>query len=453
MMTLLLAFTGPLLFFITKAANGAVRFSDTNVYFYTAKELLAGKMLYRDIFFTNLPLFPYISGLYELLLGKNLELYYLTSAIEVMITSLLLFLITWEKTKKLFICLMVQWVYLLSFIILSTSDYQTGVFLASLFSVLAYVFAEKKQWFMTGLLLGFMTLTKAYYVSIAAAFFLYYFIKHRKYFFSMLLGYSISIAVIISPFLLLSEKKFFADIVSYSLFRSAGVNKIAVLSFFFTHDVVLGFVFLLILIRFRKNTLLALIVLFSSVLLVFYKDVYYLYLNLIVPFLGIGLVDYFGIIKSQKALFVSFCIIGFFLAVGGYMYFSNYAQLGKITDINNLISVINQEKPKHIYGVMEVAPALAYLSNTPLLGGVIDTNENLFYSKVLDADTLTNKAMSDRTLIIGKGTYYSQADIEDPLATVVVNKSQIQSHCSLIYKTPVQTEGIINTITLFRCYK
>ncbi len=453
MPTLLLGLIGPMLFFIAKAANLAVRFSDTNVYFYTAKELLTGKVLYKDIFFTNLPLFPYISAMYELIMGKSMELYYLTATLEVIVTGLLLFFIAWKKTNRLFVSMLIQWTYLFSFIILSTSDYQTGVFLASLFSIFAYLVAEKKQWFLTGILLGLMTLTKAYYVSITAAFLLFYFIKNKRQFFMILTGFIVTVGIILAPFVLFSGKKFFKDIVSYSLFRSSGVDKLTVFEFFFRHDPVLGAIAAFIISRMRKNMLLGLVVLLSGILLVFYKDVYYLYLNLVAPFLIIGLIDYFIVLKNKGVTVLLIGVIGLLLLVNGYVYYSHYAELGKISGISGLVSVIKREKPDSLYGVMEIAPALAYLSKVPLMAGIIDTNENLFNNRVLNAVALTKQALSDRTIVVGKGAYYPENNIDDPLATIVVNKSQIFPRCTLLYKTPVQTEGIINEITIFKCYK
>ena len=41
------------IFLLLKLTNLGIRMSDTNIYFYTAYELLQGKILYKDIFFTN----------------------------------------------------------------------------------------------------------------------------------------------------------------------------------------------------------------------------------------------------------------------------------------------------------------------------------------------------------------------------------------------------------------
>src|SRR5689334_17247630 len=128
------------LFFFIKIIDIGVRFSDTNIYFYTAYEVLQGKLLYKDIFFTNLPLFMYISALYHFISGGSIHFYYFTAVLESIITGFLIFLIVSRQTKDKLIATLSSAIYLFSYIVLATSDHQSGVFLASLFAVLSYFF-------------------------------------------------------------------------------------------------------------------------------------------------------------------------------------------------------------------------------------------------------------------------------------------------------------------------
>src|SRR3989344_4404192 len=89
-----------LLFLTLKLANNDIRLSDTNIYFNIAYQILNGKLLYGDIFFLNFPIFPYVSFLYYIISGKNIEYFYLTSTIEVTIITVLIYAITFNKTKS-----------------------------------------------------------------------------------------------------------------------------------------------------------------------------------------------------------------------------------------------------------------------------------------------------------------------------------------------------------------
>src|SRR3989344_8518220 len=86
-------------FLIIKIVNNSVRLSDTNIYFNIAYQIFQGKLLYKDIFFSNFPFFSYVSSFYYIITGKNIELFYFTSTIEVAIITTFIYFIVYRKTK------------------------------------------------------------------------------------------------------------------------------------------------------------------------------------------------------------------------------------------------------------------------------------------------------------------------------------------------------------------
>lgn len=450
----LLAIIPSAVFFAIKSAFLGIRFSDTNVYFYTATELLKGKLLYKDIFFTNLPLFPYISSLYAFLIKGKLDLYYLTATFEVIVIGALIFFLAFKKFGNRLYALICQSLYLFSFIILSTSDHQTGVFLASLFSMLAYFFYLKKQDVFAGLLLGAMVLTKAYYLPIAGAFFLYLFLKEKQRIVKTAMGLISICAVIMGLFFVSAGKDLIKDVLLYSLFRSQGIDKARMISFFIKHD--LFFIFLLFFAVFKpkRNLLFFLIFVFSGLLIFFYRDVYYLYLNIVIPFLALAFCDFITWFEKKGKkyeAFLYFTII-FLLGLNLIIYLKDYAALQKLDNVLEVIKVIKKENPQYLYGAMEITPALAYLSGVPLLDNIIDTNDNLFYKGVLNAKILTTDAVSKKTIVVAKGLYYPANNIDRSIADAALDEEKILKHCTKIHAAPIKTEGLINTITIFKCY-
>src|SRR5690349_18321904 len=83
-------------FFLLKITNLGIWLSDTNIYFYTGYQLLQGKSLYKDIFFTNFPLIPYVSALYFVLTRGNLPLFFFTATLEVLVAGFLIYVIVKE---------------------------------------------------------------------------------------------------------------------------------------------------------------------------------------------------------------------------------------------------------------------------------------------------------------------------------------------------------------------
>jgi len=454
MVNFLLVIIPSVFFLLIKMAFSGIRFSDTNVYFYTATELLRGKVLYKDIFFTNLPLFPSISSLYAFLIGRKIEWYYITAALEVVVTGMLIFFITFKKTNNRLYSFISQCLYLFSFIILSTSDYQTGVFLASFFSVLAYLCYEKKQNFLTGVFLGCMLLTKAYYLPVAMAFFMYLFIKERDRFIKTLSGFLIICALVLFPSVITARKEFVKDVIFYSLFRSQGIDKLRIISFFITHDVILFFLFIFTLLFPKKNILFFLTITLSLLFIVFFQDIYFLYLNILVPYLIFSFPDFLITINHQlkKYEFLPYFTICVFLIINAITYLKGYARLQKLDNLQEILAIIKEAKPEYLYGTMEITPAFSYLSNVPLFDNIIDTNDNLFYKGVLNSNTLTRRLLSKKTIIVTKGLYYPSDNINKPITGAVVDEGQVLKYCTKLYTTPIKTEGLVNSITLFKCY-
>ncbi|KKQ01531.1 MAG: hypothetical protein US11_C0007G0024 [Candidatus Roizmanbacteria bacterium GW2011_GWA2_36_23] len=444
----------PFVFLAIKLSQLGIRISDTNVYFYTAYEILKGKILYKDIFFTNFPLFPYVSSFYLMLSKGNINWYYATAVLEVVLSSMLIANIVYKKSKKIYLSLLSQVFYLFSFIILTTSDHQSGVFLASLLSLIAYEFYDKKRFIISGIFLGLMIMVKAYYFPIAAAFFLHLLLKQKNKIPSFSLGVIISILATLAFFISVAGEKLVADVFHYSLFRSQGISKGRIFSFFILNDPLLFLAFCYSFFQWRKNLLLVIIGLFSFILLIFYQDIYYLYLNLLVPFLVFSFSD--AMIKfednlKQGRLFIvgTICL---FILVGFTKYMSSYANLQKIEQIEKLVKIIKKESPDFIYGSMGIAPALAYLSDTPLLEGVIDTNDNLFYKGVLNAKHMTRAVFRHKTMVVSTGSYYPGQGVDQQLSEAIFDKELIENGCDMVESLAVKAEGIINRINLFKCY-
>lgn len=450
-----LAFFAPLLFFLIKLPGLSLRISDTNIYFYTAYQILQGKILYKDIFFTNFPLFPYLSSVY-LLVSKNNPLSYIGSAvIETAAVSLLIFYIVYSKTQSRIISISSQVLYLFSFMILSTSDHQTGVFLASLFSLISYLFFERKKFVISGILAGLMIATKAYFIPIALTmiFYLIFEKKIREMLF-LIVGFCTSLLIVNLPFLIFSPGDFIKDVFVYSLTRSQGIPKTGIAQFFITKDFLIFTLLLFNIFYIIRNKFFGLFSVFSILFFLLYQDTYYLYLNYAIPTIAISL--YLPINYFKKRLNFNLLVIPTFVfifsTINIVLYLASYQDLQKASGIENLVNKIKAEKPDFLYGVNDTAPLLAYLSNTRLLGNIIDTNENIFRKKFLNADYLTQKAINSRTILIAHGAEYEEYGINQPILDEIFNKNLVSKKCKLIAGIPVKLEGVANQINLFKCY-
>jgi hypothetical protein len=443
-------------FILLKITNLGIRLSDTNIYFNIAHRILQGQLPYKDFFFANFPIFAYISSLYYLLAFGNINIFYVTSVVETIAVALLIYKISYTKTKRYLIATVSSSLYLYSFIVLSTSDHQTGVSSASLFAVLAYYFFSKNKNFLCGIFIVLSFFTKAYFIPIFLSFFFYYlFKKEWKNLRSFGMGSILTGIIILMPFLILSSKQFIFDIFGFSLTRPGGISKIEIARFFITKDFVFFLILIFNFVSIRRNLLFFLMSLFSIILFFGYQDIYYLYLNFITPFLCISFyeINYFidKHFKIQKMVIPT--IASFFIILNLVIYINNYRDLQKVMNIKEIISAIVKSKPQYLYGYNGLTPALSVITNVPALSNVNDAYVYFFRRGIYNKETLTAQAISTRTVIITQGASYPEFNIkQDILDSEILDEKKINKYCKNILSVPVKAEGSTNRINLFKCY-
>ncbi len=462
-------------FFTFKLTNLGVRLSDSNIYFYTGYSLLQGKILYKDVFFTNFPLLPYISSFYFLITGGSLKLFFLSPVIEVCAAAFLIYSIVQKKHTDTFLSLTSSAMYLFSFIILSTSDHQSGVFAASLFAILSYYFYLNNKNLLTGIFIALSLLTKVYFIPILlsyAALFVWPASpelplrqeedeasqrgenKNFRDLQRILVGGIITTLVIMLPTLFLAFPEFIKDVFTYSLTRSQGIEKSGIFWFFITHDFPLFILLIFNLITIKKNKFFGLLSFFGILFLLLYKDVYYLYLNFIIPFLALSYPEFYKALQKsfgfQKYIIPS--ILFCFLIFGFVTYSNGFRNLQKLNNFTEIVDVIKKEKPQALYGVNDITPVLSYSAGVPLLNNIIDTNANIYRKGILNAKELTADAISQKALLVTHGYYYPGEGVNEPVADEIFDIGQVKKSCKMLKSFPVQTEGTQNRLNLLRCY-
>jgi hypothetical protein len=443
------------LFLTIKISSNGIRLSDTNTYFNIAYQMSHGEILYKEIFFSNFPLFSYVSFFYYLITFNNIDLFYFTSIIEVAITTFLIYLITIKKTKDYLVSAISSALYALSFMVLSTSDHQTGVFTASLFGVLGYYFLQGKKYLTSGIFIALTMLTKAYFLPIFLSFFFYVAIRGGfKNLIRFLLGLTIASLAVLTPSLIQAPKEFFSDIFGFSLTRPVGIPKMNILWFFVTKDFFFLFLLLFNLANFKKNVFFGLVTIFSILFFFGYQDVYYLYLNFLAPFLSLSFYEFyfFSTVKFNLQNLVIPTIISIIIVFNLSTYISGYRNLGKISNFDSIIKTIKNENPKYLYGNINLTPALISILNIPALENVNGAHEYFFQRGIYDKRKLTDKAVNTKTIIIAQGADYPQYGIKQEIMDNIFINETIYKNCKNILSVPTFAEGEANRINLFKCY-
>jgi hypothetical protein len=450
----------PLLFLIIiflalKAVNNEIRLSDTNTYFNFAYQIDHGKIIYKDIFYGDFPFFSYIFSFYYFIGGKNIEFFYFTSSIEVAIITLLIYYASYRKTKDYIISITSSILYIFSFMVLSTSDHQTGVFTASLFAVLSYFFIQERKYIMSGIFIAAALFTKAYFLPIFLSFFLYIAIKREwQNLLKFGASFMLTALIILLPSLIQAPQQLISGIFGFSLTRPVGVSKINIMWFFIVRDFPFFILLLFNIVNFRKNVFFGLISIFSIIFFFGYQDVFYLYLNFMAPFLCLSFYEVFFFLKNKLNLqgLVIPTIIFILILLNLFDYLSSYKNLGEIENFDKIISTITSENPKFLYGVNDITPALIVITKIPALENVNEAHEYFFMRNIYDKKFLTDKAIKTKTIIITHGAEYPENNIKEDILDNIFVKESIYKKCKNILSVPVFAEGDVNRINLFKCY-
>lgn len=451
------------LFLLIKLPLSMVSLSDTNVYIEMAHHLLQGKLLYKDMFLTNMPFFPYLSVVYLQLTRGNLSLFYCTAVFEALATSIIIYLSLQQKGRPRSIAVMCASSYLFSMIVLATSDHQTGIFFASLMAALGYYLYQRKQYAFSGIALGLMFVTKGYMMPIIAVMFLYDIYKRRQQSWLFIVAGMATIFIVLLPTLIYARGELWNDIFGYTLHRPTGLDKWNILRFFFLYQWLYVVAMVVTFVRYRKNILLAGLLFGGICFILLYQDVYFFYLNLLMPFLSLALGDSIELLAQKlgrmNGLLVATLLITVSMLFSYKVYIDSISRIGKVQRLNEITAAIQKNHPQRLFGAVELTPTLSYLTNVPLLDDIIDTNESLFTRNVYDLSKIKKDLYATRTMVVTLGVNREMQLSDGQMKQVtleviptIYKPLELEKKCKLVLSKPVFAEGIVNRINLWKCY-
>lgn len=438
-----------------KLSNNAINFfTDTETYFYTAYELLHGKLLYKDIFFTNLPLFPYISAFYFFLTRGNIYGYYFTASVEAAFVGLVIYKIVYRETQDYFISIASVSLYSFSLITLFITNGQTGIITASFFATLAYYFLQGKKYILSGIFLSLCFLTKGYFIVAILPFFISnLFIKHKNKY-NLYIGFIFVTGIILLPFVFTSWNEVLRDTIQFYLSKGSGMSKTAILQYLIFYDPFLLALLIYNLFRIHKNLLFGMLSLFVTSYFIFSAGFYYAYFSMIVPFLCISFPDslYSLMRASNIKKNVLVILTGVYIFYPLFIYVFLFSSQNQVVHFSQMIETIKKEKPTYIYGISSLSPALAYETNTPLLENIIDTNEDLYKNKIYNGTKLTKEAIHKRAMLISVGSFYPNQNIREDVVNISIDKTLAEKYCHYVKDFDENIDAGVNRVNFYKCY-
>lgn len=442
------------LFLIYKIAGLSFRFGDTTAYWYMADQLVNGVLPYKDFFLADPPVYVLILVPLVQIFKNNLLLLQLLPAFFECGTAVLLFI--YSRMEKVTHYWLVPIAYLFSFTILATSDYGTGLQLATFVCMLGLVSLQRHRYWQAGCLFAVSCLVKLYAAPIVlGVLFFSFFKKNYAQLVQLIFAGLLTTALVVGPFIYSSGQSFFQAVVVHHFFRPMGINKLTVLSFFLQNDGLLLLLMGIAAFKFKRQFLLLLFI-FQLTFFLLFQDLYYAYLGILMPFIAFISVQVFDVFNTaavlQQRLKQMLSMIFVFWLMFTSTYYWKVIQPEGIfaTAQNNGSELLKQGDEYPLYGSHEIAPALALLSKRKIFENIIDTNTQTFASGVHDKDTISQKA------VLG-GIYLVVRIAQDPTTGEILylhdgyfSQALFEESCKLIHEDTEQV-ATNNGIALFFC--
>lgn len=442
-------------FLVLKLSSASIHFGDGNVYTYASGLIIRGYLPYRDFFLVVPPFLLYFLSACRLIIGNFYLGYQFIPIILEALSAFFIFLTLKKINLKL--AFLSPLLYLSTFTIISTSDYLTGVQLVNFLTSLSLYLLSLKKFALSGVVLTLGFMTKFYVLPIIAGASLSLIPKPKKLA-SLIIAFTTASILIALPFLLLAPSQTFHDLISHQLGRGEAISKIEIFSVFLSKEwpllvlsIIAGFVA-------RRKVFIFLAP--GAALLVFFlifKDLYYLYLASLLPFLVIlstyGLEYIYSSAANLRWIFYSCLLfIFFFQALQIYDYTQTVGKLGRFENYQEVASYISSLPPDFpLYGNHDITPLIALITGKPMFENIIDTNPRVFDSKALNVQQVSTRAAERGIYFIARTIYRPELKIENVGFEGYFDRAVFDKHCKLLKTFPGPELEQYNQISIYRC--
>ncbi len=454
-----------LIFLAIKIPQIDFRYGDENIYFQMGNLIAQGQMPYQDFFLASPPLQVLLIALIIFLFGFNIYLLKLIPILCLIGSAIFIYKILASQKEKL-AGVFASFLYLFSFLILTTSDYFSGVHLTIFLCLVSLYLICKNKPVWAGLLSALALLTRFYAAPIILALIIFILLNKnkRKHFWKFLLT-SGSIFIGINLILyLIFKQNYISDVLLYHLLKFEEQSRLMVLQFFLNWDwpllILAGLSFFII--KIKKLILPIIGIITTGLFLYLFKDIYYLYFNLLLPFIailaGLLLAKIIIISLNYQKYFVYFISGGIILALAllsfSHINFylkdhANSARIDYIKDLNNFI-IQNSNQEDKIYGSFEIAPLVAIMTNRQIVGNFIDTNNKTFSTNMFDL-TEREKILAKEKVkfIIAKTLVNQKGQLLELGGFISLNF--LNSHCQVAKTYPIKKDYYSNLLVVWEC--
>lgn len=391
------------------------RYGDENIYFKMGNLIAHGQLPYQDFFLASPPLQILLISLIIFIFNFNIFLLKIIPLLFIAGSAFLIYKILNIYKQKLAGVFAVI-LYLFSFLILTTSDYFSGVHLTVFLCLASIYLLFKKHPVWAGFLCALALLTRFYAAPVVLALIIFILLDkdQRKCLWKFILSSGLIFISINLILYFIFKQNYIQDVLFYHLLKVEEQSRLGVFKFFIQWDwpilVLAGMAFFII--KIKKLILPLTGIIFTSLFLFIFQDIYYLYFNLLLPFIvilaGLFLAKIINISSLYKKSFF-YCASGaiilavILLSLTHLNFYlkdhANTARIDYIHDLNNFI-IKNNNSQDEIYGSFEITPLVSIMTGREITSNFIDTNSKTFSTGMFNLDTREKILKNNKTKFI-----------------------------------------------------
>lgn len=383
------------IFTVLRAWYWLPRFSDGNVYLYTAWALHSGVHLYTDVFYSSPPLLPYLYYAWGIIFGYTWQALNGVPLLTSLLDTGLLYIVV-RRRAAASAAAFAAVIYLLSFTVLATTDFVSDVHVMTTLLLAAWLLFEQRHPVVCGVLLGLACLTKVYAVVPAAGFVLALLAvrgPRAAAAAQLAAGLLFVVGGGLLPFYVQRGPVLYDMLITSHLGQIAGLSRAAIWRFFVWHDpllVLAAAIVLVLLWRGRRFPSAAWwwVPVCLAIFLVFYRDIYFLYFKMLAVWLAAWAGWSFWQLRRlpHRVAAAGFVLVIVLIGGGVFRYVRDQAEVAAIDRLEEIAAYVEQntELNEPIFGTFEVAPLVALEAGRPLWRHQADTNVKFFQTGYFD---------------------------------------------------------------------
>jgi len=403
-----------LFLFIVSRGLSAAQPGDENVYYYMAKLISEGKIPYKDFFYAHPPIHVYILALVYKIFGFNIIALKMVPLASSLITSFFVFKISRQKFGN-YEALAALILFLFSYTVMFNSVFSFGIMTATMFLTIGFYFLTvKNNYLIAGIFFAIAGITRLLALIPAVIALLFVLFSDRRNFIKLSSSFLLIFMLANIFFVMIAGSPYTDSVYKYHFMKTFSAEN----NFNEYSDIIkLNWILflsagLLIFTKEKRNMGIFAACAFPYLFfLIFLKKIFGFYFIVVFPLLaiigGYSIINIFRELNTNKKIKIGIAILLALVFMWNLASDTLFLQRIGFTGFDrgkDLSDFINSDKTVLLFGDDSAAPLLALMTGKQIAFDIVDTNEQVFTSGLVNIGSTLEKIKKENVLFIARST-------------------------------------------------